>query len=162
MKLSTHPLAQLTVSDPAVQPPMDQALILRLRVSLAGLLIRGDQFAATFYRMLFERYPALKQMFRTDMAQQRSKLAQSLAWIVMHLDRRAELVPTIRELGRRHAGYGAAPEHYPLVRDTLIDAMAITAGAEWSADLAEDWRISIDLIAHHMIAGAAATSTAAR
>jgi len=47
MKLSTHPLAQLAASDPAVETPMDQALILRLRVSLAGLLTKGDQFAAT-------------------------------------------------------------------------------------------------------------------
>jgi nitric oxide dioxygenase len=160
MKLSTHPLAQLAASDPAVETPMDQALILRLRISLAGLLTKGDQFAATFYRMLFERYPAVQSLFPADMAQQRSKLIQSLAWIVMHLDRRAELVPTIRELGRKHVGYGASPEHYPLVRDTLIDAMAKTAGHEWSEDLAEDWRVSIDLIAHHMIAGA--TSTAAR
>jgi nitric oxide dioxygenase len=160
MKLSTHPLAQLAASDPAVETPMDQALILRLRVSLAGLLTKGDQFAATFYRMLFERHPVLKHMFPVDMAQQRSKLIQSLAWIVMRLDRRDELVPTIRELGRKHVGYGATPEHYPLVRDTLIDAMAKTAGHEWSVDLAEDWRVSIDLIAHHMIAGA--TSTAAR
>ena len=44
----------VTATDPAVSTPMDQSLILRLRVSLAGVLTRGDQFAATFYRNLFD------------------------------------------------------------------------------------------------------------
>jgi hemoglobin-like flavoprotein len=130
------------------------------------LLAKGDQLTATFYALLFERYPALRRLFPARMEQQQSKLAGTLAWIVTHLDRRDEILPAVRELGRRHAEYGAAPEHYPLVRDTLLDAMARTAGRDWDENFAADWRLSIDLIARHMQAAAAsaaaATSTARR
>jgi hemoglobin-like flavoprotein len=106
-------------------------------------------------------------MFPDDIEHQRKKLMQTLAWVVTDMDRPAQIVPALRELGRRHAEYGSKAEHYPLVRDTLIDAMARTAGADWNHEIAEDWRQSIDLIGRHMIAGAAdaardATSTALR
>ena len=81
-------------------------------------------------------------------------------FIVMKLDRPSELVPALRELGREHIGYGARPEHYPLVRDTLIDAMARTAGADWSREIAQDWSQSIELIGRHMLAGASASGAA--
>ena len=158
MKLTTHPLAEPLPAAPFTAAPVDGELVLRLRLSLAGLLARGDALTATFYAMLFERYPSVRRLFPDDMKQQRSKLAQALAWVVANLDRREQLIPAVRELGRRHVAYGAMPEHYPLVRDTLIDAMARTAGAVWSDALANDWRLSLDLIARHMIAGASAAA----
>ena len=158
MKLSTHPLAE---SMPAGAPlPVDHYLVLRLRLSCARLLLRGDDLATTFYAMLFERSPIVRALFPNDLRQQRAKLTQMLAWVVMKLDRPSELVPALRELGRKHLGYGARPEHYPLVRDTLLDAMASTAGADWSREIAEDWSQSIDLIGRHMLAGASAAGAA--
>ena len=154
MKLLTHPLAEPLPHGAPL--PIDQYLVLRLRLSLAQLLLKGDALTTTFYALLFERYPSVRTLFPNDMTQQRSKLTQTLAWVVTHLDRPAEMVPALRELGRRHVGYGARPEHYPLVRDTLIDAMARTAGADWSREIAEDWRLSIDLLGRHMMAAAAA------
>ena len=158
MKLSTHPLAERL---PAGTPlPVDHYLVLRLRLSCARLLLKGDELATAFYAMLFERHPSVRPLFPTDLRQQRAKLTQMLAWVVMKLDRPSELVPALRELGRDHVGYGARPEHYPLVRNTLIDAMACTAGADWSREIAEDWSRSIELIGRHMLAGASASGGA--
>jgi hemoglobin-like flavoprotein len=157
MKLTAHPLADPM---PAVAggeaPQTDQHLVLRLRLSLARMLAKGDELGVTFYALLFERAPALRPLFPDDMARQRSKLAQTLAWIVTHLDRRDETLAAVRALGRRHATYGAAREHYPLVRDTLLEAMRRTAGPDWCEQLAGDWRLSIDLICRHMMTASAA------
>jgi hemoglobin-like flavoprotein len=170
MKLSIHPLAEplSTGATAAAAAPLDQRLILRLRVSLARLLGKGDELAKAFYAMLFERYPSVRPLFPADMAAQRVKLTEMLAWIATGLDHPDQTLPAIADLGRRHAGYGARPEHYPLVRDTLVEAMGRTAGADWDEELAEDWRQSIDLIARHMLAAsgapagpAAATAVAA-
>ena len=161
MKLSTHPLADNLSNSPSA--PLDQQLILRLRVSFARLLRNGDELTRNFYAMLFERYPSVRPLFPSDMTQQREKLAKTLAWVVTHLDRPDQLLPGVSELGRRHVGYGAVAEHYPLVRDTLVEAMAHTAGSDWNDDLSQDWRQSIDLIGRHMLAAAsspAPTSTA--
>jgi nitric oxide dioxygenase len=161
MKLATHPLAEPLPSDAAAaKVPVDDQLILRLRVSLARLLANGGDLAVTFYGLLFERYPTVRPLFPEDMKQQQSKLAQTLAWVVTHLDRRDQMIAAVRELGSRHVAYGAKLEHYPLVRDTLIEAMGRTAGADWSEELAADWRLTIDLLARHMVA--AATSTVPR
>ena len=158
MKLCTHPLAEpLPVGAPL---PADHYLVLRLRLSCARLLLKGDELATSFYAMLFERHPSVRPLFPNDLRQQRAKLTQMLAWVVMKLDRPSELVPALRELGREHIGYGARPEHYPLMRDTLIDAMARTAGADWSREIAQDWSQSIELIGRHMLAGASASGAA--
>ena len=158
MKLSTHPLAEPLLAGAPL--PVDHYLVLRLRLSCARLLLKGDELATTFYAMLFERYPSVRSLFPNDLRQQRAKLTQMLAWVVMKLDRPSELVPALRELGHKHIAYGARPEHYPLVHDTLIDAMARTAGAEWTRDIAEDWSRSIELIARHMLAGASGSGAA--
>ena len=142
----------------AAAVPVDQHLVLRLRLSLARLLVNGDALATTFYGLLFERYPSVRRLFPDEMEHQRKKLMQSLAWVVTHMDRPAQIVPALRELGRRHVGYGSQNEHYPLVRDTLIEAMGRTAGADWNPEIEQDWRQSIDLIARHMMAGAAAAA----
>ena len=156
MKLSTHPLAERTPG--AAPAPLDERLILRLRLSLARFLARGDELAATFYAILFETYPYLRSLFPADMAAQRTKLTEMLAWIVACLDRPDETLPAIADLGRRHAGYGAKPEHYPLIRDTLVRAMARVAGRDWDDDLAADWHRSIDLITRHMLAATSPAS----
>ena len=159
MKLSTHPLAEPLPSGAPL--PVDHYLVLRLRLSCARLLLKGDDLATTFYALLFERYPSVRVLFPNDLRQQRAKLTQMLAWVVMKLDRPSELVPALRELGRKHVGYGARADHYPLVRATLIDAMARTAGADWSREIAEDWSQSIELIGRHMLAGASASGASA-
>lgn len=155
MKLFKHPLAEPL---PGLAAAPDQRLILRLRVSLAGLLIRGDELAVNFYTLLFERHPALRPMFPTDMADQCVKLTGMLAFIISGLDRPEQTIEAIRALGRRHADYATKPEHYPLVRDTLIEAMEKTAAGKWDAELAEDWRQSMDLITRHMLAATTSDS----
>jgi hemoglobin-like flavoprotein len=160
MKLSTHPLSD-DVSTEATGAPVDLQLIQRLRASLGQMMGQGDRLAVTFYGLLFERYPSVRPLFQSDMSEQRSNLAKTLVWVVAHLDRRDMILPAVRELGRRHVGYGAAAEHYPVVRDALVDAMAIVAGPAWSPALADDWRGSIDLIGRHMVAAARAGRPAA-
>jgi hemoglobin-like flavoprotein len=159
MHLSRHPLARSLPGDD-LDARVDVQLIHRLRASMAKLLASGDVLPSTFYALLFERYPPLRSLFPADMSQQKVKLTSTLAWVVTHLDRPEQLLPAVCELGRRHAGYGVLPEHYPLVRDALVEAMALTGGAEWEEALMQDWRQSIDLLGRHMLSGHQATGAA--
>jgi hemoglobin-like flavoprotein len=162
MKLSIHPLTDPIPASLDGGAQIDQRLIYRLRVSLASLLAKGDELSLTFYRILFDRHPEVRPLFPKDMTAQREKLSRTLAWIVTYLDSHDEVLAAIRDLGRRHVGYGAKAEHYPFVRDALIEAMGVTAGKDWTADLAGDWRLSIDMIARHMYhAGEASSAPAA-
>src|SRR6266516_4432898 len=80
----------------------------------------ADVAAELFYGRLFEMDPSLKPMFRGDIKEQGRNLMQMLAFAVKGLDRLHEIVPAVREMGRRHAGYGVRDEHYDTVAAALL------------------------------------------
>ena len=66
------------------------------------------------------------------------------------------IVPTLRALGARHAGYGAEPAHYPVVGAVLIASMAQIAGPDWRPEYDSAWAEACSLVAAAMLDGAAA------
>ena len=73
----------------------------------------GEAAADLLYRRLFEIDPTARELFRTtDMFAQRQKLLQTLGFAVSGLDNLDLLMPTVEDLGRRHAGYGVTDAHY--------------------------------------------------
>jgi hemoglobin-like flavoprotein len=66
------------------------------------------------------------------------------------------IVPTLRELGARHVGYGAEPSHYPVVGAVLIASMAQVAGADWRPAYEDAWAEAYSVVADAMLDGAAA------
>src|SRR4029434_5719899 len=80
----------------------------------------ADDAAALFYRRLFEIDPTLRAMFKGDMAEQQRKLMQMRTAAVKGLPRLDRLVPVVQELGRRHATYGVADDHYDTVGAALL------------------------------------------
>jgi hemoglobin-like flavoprotein len=65
------------------------------------------------------------------------------------------LLPVLRDLGARHVGYGARPEHYPVVAEVLVESMASLAGPAWRARDTAAWGTALAAIATAMLAGAA-------
>src|SRR5437762_2275733 len=80
----------------------------------------ADQAAALFYARLFELDPQLRGHFRGDMVQQGRKLMAMITMAVTSLNRLDLLVPSVRALGARHAGYGVEEEHYTTVGAALL------------------------------------------
>lgn len=113
-----------------------------------------DHVIADFYRRLFERDPALRGMFPSDLAAQRKKLAQALSLAVNGLSNAEKLLPILHELGARHVGYGVTSEHYTAVGQALIDALASAFGEAWTHPLAQSWQAAYGLVANTMQAGA--------
>ncbi len=152
MKFSTHPLSpDLATRRDLQAAPLDLELAARLHASLGGMLAHGHALADVFYAGLFSRYPELRGMFRSDMSIQKQKLLQTLEWIVANLSRPAEVRAAVRELGKKHETVGVRPEHYPIVRDVLVESMGKVAGNAWSREIEADWRLSIDLLSALMM-----------
>ncbi len=61
---------------------------------------------------------------------------------------------TLRALGARHVAYGARPEHYPVVGQALIAAMAEVAGDAWRPGWSAAWAAAFDVVAGAMLDGA--------
>jgi nitric oxide dioxygenase len=126
-----------------------------VRLSFAAAAPHADELTAVFYRRLFTTAPEARTLFPDDLSEQRKKLAAALATIVEATARPDQLVPYLQRLGRRHVGYGAVAEHYPVVADTLKATLAELLGPAWSPSLDDAWSAALDLVSTVMLQGAA-------
>src|SRR5690606_16826457 len=67
---------------------------------------QADEAAQIFYARLFELDPSLRPLFKHDLREQGRKLMQMLSIAVHALDNIESLLPALKALGDRHAGYG--------------------------------------------------------
>lgn len=154
MPVHRHPVAAAKITEPLSHLPLDHALIERLRASFQLIRARGQQFAETFYAKLFAAAPEVRPLFRSQPQSQTAKLLASLDAIVRNLTNPAENAALLTALGKRHAGYGARPEHYDLVIGLLIESMQETLGPGARPEHLAEWRIALRLISDQMIAAA--------
>ena len=133
---------------------MDQQRIERLESSFNLVAPRAQELVDRFYALLFSRYPQVRPMFPEKMDNQKGKLIASLVLVVKNLRTPDKFLDPLTEMGKRHVAYGAVPEHYPLVRDTMLDVLGEIAGDAWTEQLNEDWFAALDLVSGVMIEGA--------
>ena len=108
-----------------------------------------------FYGRLFQMDPELRPMFKQDIGVQGRKLIEMLTTLTSNLDHFEDLVPVLKALGQRHAGYGVRPEHYQAVTTSLIWALGTALGWEFYPELRAAWQQTIELAATVMKEGAA-------
>ena len=116
---------------------------------------RGDELMDVFYARLFAAAPAVRPLFTgTDLRRQKGMLLGALVLLRKSLRDLDAVVPTLKRLGARHAAYGARPEHYPVVGNVLIGAMAHVAGPGWEPRFAKAWTEAFGVVAGAMLEGA--------
>jgi len=118
--------------------------------SFVAVATIADDAAILFYQRLFELDPSLRGMFRGDMAEQRKKLMQMLTAAVKGLDRLDQLVPVVKDLGRRHGGYGVTDKHYETVAEALLWTLEMGLGSAFTPDVKAAWVAVYTLLATTM------------
>ena len=117
---------------------------------------QGDELMRRFYDRLFEAAPSVKPLFaNVDMQRQREALLNMLVVVRESLRDLEDIVPDLEDLGERHAGYGARPEHYPYVGAALIGAMSDIAGESWKPEYTSAWEEAYEVVQGVMLSGAA-------
>jgi hemoglobin-like flavoprotein len=117
---------------------------------------KGDELMEIFYTRLFALAPAVQPLFAgSDSKRQQAMLLSALVLLRKSLRDLERVVPTLRNLGARHVAYGAQAEHYPVVGEVLIGAMATVAGEAWEPRFAEAWSEAFGVVAGAMLEGAA-------
>ena len=125
-----------------------------LRKSFELIAPQANEVVSRFYDELFSRFPAVKPMFaNTTKAKQMKMLLASLKLVIANLDNPDKLVPALKEMGKRHKGYGAKPEHYGAVAETLMDVMKEFAGKAWTKQVNQAWSDALNLVAETMLGG---------
>ena len=129
--------------------------------SFAKVAPISEAAAVLFYDRLFEIVPQVKAMFPDDMTEQRRKLMAMLAAVVNGLGNLESILPAASALARRHVGYGAKAEHYPVVGAALLWTLEKGLGNGWTPDLADAWSTAYGTLSGYMISEAYGRSQAA-
>jgi len=106
-----------------------------------------------FYGRLFELQPEVQSLFKTSLEDQSRKLLDMILIIVESLDDFDALRPRLAELGRKHVTYGARPEHYELVKRSLLWALGRALEMEFDAETKAAWNEMLGAVAITMLEG---------
>jgi nitric oxide dioxygenase len=93
-------------------------------------------------------------MFAADMTEQRKKLMMMLAAVVNGLGNLEAILPATSALAKRHVGYGARAEHYPVVGAALLWTLEKGLGEAWTPELAAAWTAAYGTLSGFMISEA--------
>lgn len=120
-----------------------------------------DALINDFYARLFAKAPGVRSMFPQDMTKQKQHLAVAVALVVNKADALDTLAGPLAEMGARHVQYGAKPEHYPVVRDTMVETIMHALGGKGTPQVREVWTGALNAVAEAMLKGASEHRAAA-
>ena len=135
--------------------PFDAATIRLVQASWAKVMPISDVASQLFYDRLFELDPNLRPLFKSDMAEQRKKLMQTLAVAVDGLSDVQRLLPVLQQLGVRHVGYMVQDVHYDTVGAALLWTLEEGLGEDFDDAVQNAWTHVYDVIASVMKEAAA-------
>lgn len=107
--------------------------------NFAFLQSQSDRLIDLFYGRLFTIAPEVKPLFTGDINRQGHKLMAFLQLAILGLQEPQTIIPAIKRLGERHHDYGAKQNHYPLVGEALLWAIAELSGDQFTAELEDAW-----------------------
>ena len=110
------------------------------------------QAAETFHNRLFEIAPHYRHMFKNDIRKHGAMLMSTLGLAVGSLNNLEKILPAVRALGQRHAGYGVTAEHYQPVAEAFLWTLEFYLGEEFTPALKEAWVEAYTTLAGVMIA----------
>jgi hemoglobin-like flavoprotein len=123
--------------------------------TFAQVLPISEQAAALFYDRLFQMDPGLRALFKVDMKEQGKKLMQMIGYCVGKLDSLDQIVPAVKDLGRKHAAYGVKPSDYDTVGAAFLWTLDKGLGPAFTPDVKAAWTAVYTVLASTMQAGAA-------
>jgi hemoglobin-like flavoprotein len=126
----------------------------QVQTSFARLAPSADDVGEMFYRELFLLDPHLRKLFKSDIAQQGRNLMGALSTAIANLNQLECITPALRDLGRRHTGYGVKPADYQTGVCALYATLEQGLGSDFTPALREAWASCYRVLTNEMIAGA--------
>lgn len=130
----------------------DQLAIINATVPAVGAHAR--EITDCFYPLMFDRYPEVKAFFNeTHQAQgaQRQALANAVVAYAKNIERLEVLGDAVSLIAQKHCSLGVQPEHYPIVGECLLAAIAEVLGDAVTAEVADAWGAAYQQLADILI-----------
>ena len=115
----------------------------------------SEKAADIFYTRLFEIEPSARPLFKGNMNEKGRRLMDMINTAVENLNNLEAIVPTVQDLGRRHAVYGVQDQHYSSAGSPLLWTLCQALGAEFTTEVKEAWAEVYQILAGVMQAAAA-------
>ena len=128
--------------------------VILVQASFARLVPMQDTAANDFYDRLFAIAPSLRELFPSDMRDQKRKLMQMIATAVGGLNSLDKIIPAVKALGARHSGYGVTGAHYAIVGEALLWTLERGLGEGFTPEMRSAWAKVYGVLAATMQAGA--------
>lgn len=122
----------------------DAALLVQSTIGV--LMQQQKRFTQDLYCRLFELAPAAQGLFHGDMQSQGQMLSHMLQFLVHAMSRPEIMALGLRDLGRRHEGYGVAAEYYPAFRQAFLESARGVLGERHTPQIEKAWADTIDMI----------------
>ncbi len=112
---------------------------------------KGEAITTAMYKILFERHPELKELFKDAEPDQYKKLAQAVYAYAANIDNLGALGKGIETIAQAHVKTKIKPEHYPLVGGALLSAIEEVLGEAASEDIMNAWKEAYFFLADVLI-----------
>jgi len=125
-----------------------------VRQTWAEIKPRRKQVCGDFYQRLFARYPEVRPLFKGDMERQAGLLVAMIDTVVSALENPDPVVPLIKTVGARHAGYGVTDADYDKFADALLETLEHSLGDAFTPERRAAWIDAYSRLADTMKQGA--------
>jgi len=133
-----------------------------VRDTWASVEALGAQFVGVkLFRNIFEMSPGAVQLFpfknEQDLYNSEKlklhgvKVVTVVGLAVGSLEKLDDVIPTVQDLGRRHAGYGAKAAHYDVVGKALLKTFRDTLGSGFSREAEVVWAKMYRILSSAMV-----------
>ncbi len=112
------------------------------------------EITSTFYPLMFARYPEVLNYFNQAnqiKGTQRHALANAVITYAKNLDRLDQLGDRVSLIAHKHCSLGILPEHYPIVGECLLAAIAEVLGDAVNDDIVAAWGAAYQQLADILI-----------
>lgn len=102
-----------------------------IKATVPVLEEHGTEITTAFYKMMLSEHTELLNIFnKTNQMKgaQPTALATTVLAAAKHIDDLSVLLPHVRQIGHKHRALQIKPEHYPIVGEYLLKAIAKVLG----------------------------------
>jgi nitric oxide dioxygenase len=84
---------------------------------------KKEEITTTMYKIMFTKYPKVKEMFKDATPDQYKKLANAVYAYAANIDKLENLKSGIETMAIAHVKTNVKAEHYPIVGECLLEAV---------------------------------------
>lgn len=112
---------------------------------------KGDAITARMYELMFKNYPEVEALFANAPDNQNEILARAIIAYSENIDNLPALDGALDKIAQHHLNTNVKPEHYPIVEESLLQAMKDVLGNVITDEIAEAWKSAYWFLADLLI-----------